>query len=36
MCISFLYFNDKNDKKPKFVLFFSREEYYQRETLPIS
>ena len=32
MCISFFYINLDNKSKPKFILFFSREEYKGRKT----
>ena len=33
MCICFFFINKTDANKPKFVLFFNREEYFERETL---
>ncbi len=36
MCICFFFINQKEEGKPRFALYFSREEFQGRKTLPLA
>ena len=36
MCICFFYINNNDKQKPRFVLYFNREENKERQTIPLS